>query len=173
MHVKQISISIWKGGGSISLHRYKIVKMENEKSISELEREQRELSAKIHKLRMAQIQEEAIRKQQWYNDNIEGNVYYSDKTTWGGYDHYMSIIKPISCNDWNSYGTCKIKSIEVYYNRDMSIKEIRHNYDPNMRYDMFETHCKKCTPDLYNQFMDKILKETIQMVEPFKLSEDE
>jgi hypothetical protein len=147
--------------------------IEPEKTIDQLEKEHQELSARIYKLRTVRMKEEEERKQQWYADNIEGNVYYSDKTTWGGYDHYMAIIKPISCNDWNSYGTCKIKSIEVYYNKDKSVKEIRHNYQSSMRYDMFATHCKKCTPDLYNQFMDTILKDIILMIEPFKQNDDE
>ena len=147
--------------------------METEKSIAELEKEQLELSSRIHKLRVARIKDDEEWKKQWYANNIEGNVYYSDKTTWGGYDHYMAIIKPISCSDWGYQGNCNIESIEVYYNRDMSIKEVRHNYHSTMRYDMFATHCKKCTPDLYNQFMDKILKETILMVEPFNIFKDE
>jgi len=149
------------------------VNMETEKTLDELEKEHRNLGELIHKIRMSKIKEDEENMKMWYLANIEGNVYYGDKTTWGGYDRYMALIKPISVNEWHSMGTCKIESIEVYYNRDMSIKEVRHNFHQDMRYDMFATHFKKCTLELYENFMNKIINETKKIVKDFNVFENE
>jgi len=137
--------------------------MECEKTIAELEKEERELSLRIYKMREDNKRKSEEEKKLWYASNIEGNVYYADKTTWSGFEHYMSIIKPISCNNWGYLGTCEVELIEVFYNKDMSIKEIRHNYDKSKRYDMFATHYKLCTPELYQKFMQKILLDVTSM----------
>ena len=138
-------------------------------SKQELDKELKELQAEMAIRRDKANQEYQEIKKQYYINNIEGNLFIGDKTTWSGYDDSMQLIKPISSDDWYS---CKCHIIKVFFAKDMTVKDVRHSIYENHRIDMFDTHAKKCTPELYDQFMDKILGSIKKTVNSYNVFND-
>lgn len=88
------------------------------------------------------------KQKKYYEDNIAGKIFYGDSSTWGGYYGLLFIYKPISCDDWSAYNSCKVLKFEIQFNKaDNSIYQVTNKVD-TFRVDSFVTHLTIMTPEI-------------------------
>lgn len=98
-------------------------------------------------------------RQKEYNDTIAGRFFFGDDSTWSGYKNTIFLIKPISCTDWATYNSCNVLSIEIRLNEKSKQLNAIIIKETTQRVDMFKTHYKELTPEMFEQITGLVNKE--------------
>jgi hypothetical protein len=113
---------------------------------------------------LEQINSEFTEKQKAVFENIKDKLFYGDKTTWNGYQDSIHLIKPISCDNFGPYNSCKTTHIEIILNNDRVLIYLLFN--DNIRVDQFQTHYKPLTSEIFNKISELVnieIKETLKI----------
>lgn len=131
---------------------------EIEKKIKELTEP---LEKRLRELRDKENADYEAKQKKFYKENIEGRIFYGDKTTWPGWADHIVLIKPTGCEDWGPYNVCHAMEMMTYPNKNIKTG----NYSGiriesrTVRVDNFATHFKELTPEILEGIKKKTTEE--------------
>ena len=115
-----------------------------------------------------QINSEFVEKQKVIFENIKDKLFYGDKTTWNGYEDSIHLIKPVSCDNWVPYNSCKTIHIEILLKHG-KVQRIYLLFHDNIRVDQFQTHYKPLTSEMFNKISELVNNEIKESLKIFQL----
>lgn len=125
-------------------------KEELEKLESEIEDILKPLEIKRRELRKL-VDSEYIAKREKEFEPIRGKLFYSDKSTWSGYSESIYLVKVLDCTDWSPYNCCNSMVCHIKLDRFTGKAHTISIGTDRIRVDMFKTHYKELTPELFQQ----------------------
>jgi len=138
------------------------------------------LNLKLKELRDKEDAEYKAKKEADFKSNIGGKIFYGNKDTWSGYEDSIYLIKPDNCINWERYDSCDGWELKISYT-----SSILARYDKNhkhyaerkfenlsikreqFRIDLFKTHYKELTPEMYSEICNILNNEIILGLDMF------
>ena len=103
-------------------------------------------------------------QKKFFEENVSGKLFYVEGYVGLGYEKAFRLIKPISCNDFGTYNSCKSIEIDLQINENgffLMCKPSSH------RVDDFGKNLIELTPELLEFFKSKVNTEIQQSLANF------
>lgn len=102
-----------------------------------------------------QLNIETIERYKKEFEDIKDKLFYGDVSTWSGYKDCVFLVKPISCEVFQPYNSCKVFRMTITKDK---VVNISISYDTS-RVDQFKTHYKPLTSEKFNEIRKMVDNE--------------